>query len=350
MKAIELKSIGKLELVEKEKPRPKKDEVLVKIKACGICGSDLPRVYQNGTYHFPTVIGHEFAGKVVELGENVDQKLLNQRVAVFPILPCFHCRSCLSGDYAQCDNYRYFGSRNDGGFEEYLAVPVFNLVPLTDNISYEEGAMIEPATVAQHAIQKSGLKLGDNVVVYGAGPIGIMVARWAKLAGANHIALFDIDNDAINFAQKLGFTNTFFNDGQNNLENIQQAFGGELADIVVEATGNTHSFNNCVQSITKFGTVVLLGNPHSDMTLKRATYDQLMRKEGKIISVYNDVYKRYPTDEWSTTRNALNSKELKVHDLITQRVAIDEVTDLFEHIHNKKIFSCKSMMVIKHKG
>lgn len=346
MKAIELTEIGKLELVEKKRPKPKHDEVLLRIKACGICGSDIPRVYQNGTYHFPTVIGHEFAGKIVELGEGVDQSLLNQRVAVFPVLPCFHCRYCLSGDYVQCENYHYFGSRNDGGFEEYLTVPTFNLVPLTDNISYEEGAMIEPATVAQHAIQKSDIKLGDNVVIYGAGPIGIMVARWAQLAGANRVALFDIDKKAISFAKNLKFEHVFYNDGKNNLDNIQRAFNGELANIVVEATGNTHSFNNCVQSIRKFGTIVLLGNPHSDMTLERKTYDQLMRKEGKIVSVYNDVYKKYPKNEWEVTRNALDRKALKVKDLITQKAQIDEVIDLFEQIHNKKIFSCKSMMVI----
>lgn len=346
MRAIALESIGDLEVIEKEMPLADTGEVIVKIKACGICGSDLPRVFINGAYHFPTVLGHEFSGQVVSLGEDVSASWLNARVAVFPLLPCHECKYCLSGDWVQCDTYKYFGSRNDGGFEEYLAVPVFNLLRLTDNISYAEGAMIEPATVAQHVVQRSQVKLGDNVVVYGAGPIGIMVAKWAELAGANKVVLFDIDQDKIDFVKSIGFEHVLMNEGDANIPKLEEIFGGDLADVVVEATGNTHSFDACVQSIKKFGHVTLLGNPHSNMTLQQKSYDQLMRREGNLYTAYNSVYKHYPVDEWQITEHALASGKLEIKDLITQEVPLDGVVDLFQQIHDHTIMSCKSMMII----
>ncbi|MDF7639462.1 galactitol-1-phosphate 5-dehydrogenase [Lactobacillus sp. ESL0791] len=347
MKAVALTKIGKLEMIEKEKPQPKEGEVLVQIKAAGICGSDIPRVFVNGAYHFPTVLGHEFSGKIVETGKNVDSKMLGSRVAVFPLLPCHKCKYCVAGHFVQCENYHYFGSRNDGAFEEYLAVPTFNLLPISDNISYEEAAMIEPATVAQHAIQKAHLRLGDNVVVYGAGPIGMMAARWAKINGANEVILFDIDKEKIALAKSLGFDHILYNRGNENSAAIQEIFNGELADVAVEATGNTHSFNDCVNSIRKFGKVIMLGNPHSEMTLDQSVYDQCMRKEGEILSVYNSVFKGYPIDEWKVTERAVSSGRLKINDLITQKVSIDNLIELFETIHDHKEVSCKAMMVNK---
>lgn len=127
MKACVLKGIGNLEYKEVPTPVPERGEVLLKIKASGICGSDIGRVYVKGTYHFPTIPGHEFAGQIVEAGEGVDSSLVGKRAAVFPLLPCRKCDMCEVGEYASCWNYNYFGSRCDGGFAEYIAVPVWNL-------------------------------------------------------------------------------------------------------------------------------------------------------------------------------------------------------------------------------
>ncbi|MGG5319038.1 galactitol-1-phosphate 5-dehydrogenase [Enterococcus sp. AZ072] len=345
MKAVELVSIGQLTLVEKEKPSPKKGEVLLKIMACGICGSDIPRTFVTGSYHFPTVLGHEFSGEIVALGEEVPENYLGKKAAVFPLLPCNECEFCRSGNYAQCTNYNYFGSRTDGGFEEYLAVPLFNLVLLEDQVSFEEGAMVEPATVAQHVINKAQLTLGDSIVVFGAGPIGVMVAQWAKINGAAKVLLADIDQKKVDFAKELGFE-FVCNSGEIPIEEfIKQTLDGKLADVAVEATGSSAAFDQCVQSMRAFGRVVLLGNPHSDMMLKQKTYDQFMRKEGTIVGMFNSIYDKIPKNEWQVTAQAIAAGTLILEPLITHKVAIEELIEAFNMVHEKKEFYNKVLML-----
>ena len=345
MKAVELVSIGQLERVEKEKPAPKQGEVLLKIMACGICGSDIPRTFVTGSYHFPTVLGHEFSGEIIELGEGVDQSYLGKKAAVFPLLPCNECDYCRSGNYAQCQNYNYFGSRTDGGFEEYLSVPLFNLVLLDEQVSFEEGAMVEPATVAQHVINKAELSVGDSIAIFGAGPIGVMVAQWAKINGAGKVLLFDIDQTKVDFAKELGF-DLVCNSLEIPAEDfIKENLQGKLADVAVEATGSSAAFDQCVQAIRTFGRVVLLGNPHSDMTLKQKSYDQFMRKEGSIVGMFNSVYDRFPKNEWQVTAQAIADKKLNLYPLITHKVLIEGLIDAFDMVHEKKEFYNKVLMV-----
>lgn len=345
MKAVELQAINQLALVEKQKPTPGKGEVLIHIMACGICGSDIPRVYVNGSYHFPTVLGHEFVGEIVAVADDVDQEYIGKKAAVFPLLPCNECEYCQSGYYAQCKNYNYFGSRTDGGFEEYLAVPVFNLVVLEDHVSYEEGAMVEPATVAQHVINKAELSVGDSIVIYGAGPIGIMVAQWAQINGAGKVILIDIDPTKVAFAKELGFENVCNSQKISAEEFILDVLDGILADVAIEATGSSAAFDQCAQSIRTFGRVVLLGNPHSDMVLEQKTYDQFMRKEGTIVGMFNSIYEHFPKNEWQVTAQAIASKQLNLKPLVTHKVLIEDLIEAFEMIHEKKEFYNKVLMV-----
>lgn len=345
MKAVDLKAVGQLELVEKEKPIPKKGEVLIHVMACGICGSDISRVFVTGSYHFPTVLGHEFSGEIVQVADDVSSDYLGKKAAVFPLLPCNECDYCQSGYYAQCKKYNYFGSRTDGGFEEYLAVPLFNLVLLEEQVSYEEGAMVEPATVAQHVINKAELTIGDNVVIYGAGPIGIMVAQWAQINGAGKVLLMDIDPTKVAFAQELGFEYVCNSQEKEAGSFILETLGGKLADVVIEATGSSAAFDQCAQSIRTFGRVVLLGNPHSDMVLKQKTYDQFMRKEGTIVGMFNSVYEHFPKNEWQVTVQSIANKQLNLKPLVTHKVPIEELIGAFDMIHEKNEFYNKVLMV-----
>ena len=171
MKACVLKGIGNLIYEDVPTPKPGKGEVLLKIKASGICGSDIGRVFVKGTYRFPTIPGHEFSGQIVEIGEGVDETLIGKKASVFPLLPCRKCEMCEIGEYASCRNYNYFGSRCDGGFAEYIAVPVWNLVIPEGDLSYEEMAMAESAAVSLHALSRAGVELGDTIAIFGAGAI-----------------------------------------------------------------------------------------------------------------------------------------------------------------------------------
>ena len=186
MNAWVLHAVGDLRYEKVPAPRRKPGEVLMKIGACGICGSDIPRIYKKGTYHFPTIPGHEFAGTVVEADRG---ELLGMTAAVFPLLPCGECEYCRSENYAQCMNYNYFGSRCDGGFAEYIAVSEWNLVPAGGSIGIEEAAMCEPAAVARHAALLGGIGDGHTVAIFGAGPIGLMLGQWARALGADRVIL-----------------------------------------------------------------------------------------------------------------------------------------------------------------
>lgn len=265
MKAANLHGINDLRYEDIENAVWESDEVLVELKSCGICGSDIPRVFTKGTYHFPTVIGHEFAGRVIEDSKN---EFTNKRVAVFPLLPCFKCESCREENYAACSDYDYYGSRRDGGMAEYIAVKRWNLVELPDNISYDEGAMCEPISVARHAVKRLDVKKGDNILISGAGPIGHICGQWARSFGAENIYYFDIDQRKIDFAKKTGFN---------------EYREGVKIDKVIEGTGHSVALESCLKAVKAAGSVVLMGNPQGEITMSQNTYWYILRKEITLL-------------------------------------------------------------------
>ena len=160
------------------------DEVAVQVRAAGICGSDIPRIYQTGTYSFPLIPGHEFSGIVTETGAAVDGALTGQRVGVFPLIPCHSCATCRKKQYEMCRHYSYLGSRRDGGFAGYVAVPADNLIKLPEHVSFEEAAMMEPMAVAVHAMRRIAVRPADTVVVCGLGTIGLCWSCSLKKPGS----------------------------------------------------------------------------------------------------------------------------------------------------------------------
>ena len=182
MKACVLYGIGDLRYEDVENPRPYPGQVLVRVDACGVCGSDIPRVFQKGTYRFPTIPGHEFSGTVLQCGEGVDARWVGKQVVVFPLIPCRKCVSCQAARYALCEDYGYLGSRSDGAFAEYVVAPEWNLTPVPPGVSQEAAALTEPAAVAVHALRRAGVDAGDAVMI-SHGPVGLMLGQWARAMG-----------------------------------------------------------------------------------------------------------------------------------------------------------------------
>ena len=180
MKILNLRGVGDIRLEQRDVEGLAPGQVLLKIGACGICSSDEARIFETGTYHFPTVPGHEFAGVIVDAAEDVDRSYIGRKASVFPLLPCMECESCKKHEYETCSNYKYFGSRNDGAYAEFLAVPVWNLNFVEDNVDIKVAALSEPAAVALHATKKGKIKSGDDVAVIGTGAIGLMIACFAR--------------------------------------------------------------------------------------------------------------------------------------------------------------------------
>lgn len=339
MKALNLHAVGDLRYEEVPLPLRQSGEVLLKIRACGICGSDIPRIFSKGTYHFPTIPGHEFAGEIVDAD---NPELIGRKAAVFPLIPCRTCASCQVGEYAQCSDYDYYGSRRDGAMAEYLAVKEWNLV-FFDGISYEEAAMCEPAAVALHAMGLADVKIGDTVAIFGAGPIGLMLGLWAKASGAAKVILCDIAKTKIEFARSLGF------DAVNSLETdpvayIREATGGRGADACIEGAGAAITWEQCIGAAKSFGHVVCMGNPGGDMTVHQKVYSDILRKQLTMRGTWNSCYNDSHND-WRTALDAISSRIVDVRPLVSHRFALSEYEQAFKLILDRKEFYNKVMFV-----
>ena len=344
MKVMCLHAINDFRLEEIEKPVPTGDQILVKIGACGICGSDIPRVYQLGTRVYPVVIGHEFSGTIVAVGNPDDHDLIGKKAAVFPLIPCRACDPCEIGNYCQCENYDYLGSRSNGGFAQYCLLPSkWHLVfSNNEDLSMEALSMTEPACVAQHALRRGNVKAGQTVVILGAGPIGIMTARWARLFGVKEVMLTDIEDTKKKFAEDRGFTviNSKTSDVK---EEIMKRTNGRGADVVIEGTGCSAGINDAINIVRVGGTIVWLGNPHADTTIALANHSLLLRKEVEMHGVWNSFYAQTPINEWQYTVQMMDEGKLQVEDLITHKASIDDLKQLFDDIYHHNVTICKAM-------
>lgn len=345
MKAARLHSIGDLRCDEVEVSVPHGEELLVKVGACGICGSDLPRVFEHGSSNgkYPLTIGHEFAGEVVAVGEDADPSLIGTRAAIYPLIPCRKCDPCVTGNYAMCEDYDYLGSRRDGGFAEYCLVPSeWHLIRST-KASMEELAMTEPACVAQHAVRRANVEAGQFVVIFGTGPIGIMAARWTKIFGAEPL-LVDIAEDKVTFAQEKGFQ-AINSTEVDIVEEIRKRNCGKLADAAVEGTGAGAAWINCVKSVKARGTIALLGNPMGETKLPQDIHSMMLRKEITMNGVWNQSRSPYPVNEWEYAVHMMDEGKLEVADLITDRLTLEELPQAMADIKSRKRQIVKAMYV-----
>lgn len=344
MKACRLHAIGDLRCEEAATPHPNAGEALVAVRACGVCGSDVPRVFTKGTYHFPTIPGHEFAGEVAGVGEGVSPDLVGARVAVFPLIPCRKCAACGIGAYAQCEDYDYLGSRCDGGFAELVCAPAWNLVAIPEGVSFEEAAMAEPAAVAAHALRRAGIDLGDTVLILGAGPIGLMLGIWARLWGAENVLLADIDDDKLAFAQRMGFGQVF-NPKSGDVAQWVRGIAPHGADLVVEASGSSAAFEQCMTAARTFGKVVLMGNPAGEMRLSQTAYWAILRKELQLFGTWNSSYGAFPRNEWKMVLDFMASGRFDVKPLVTHRVSLERLWEALVMMRDRTVFFNKVMYV-----
>ena len=328
MKARVLRSVGNLEYCDYPMPEVKPDEVLFHVKACGICGSDIPRIFVNGTYHFPTIPGHEFAGEVVGVGDDKNKELIGMRAAVFPLIPCMKCENCNNGSYEMCKSYDYLGSRSDGAFAEYVRVPVWNLVPIPDELPFDVAAMTEPCAVALHALRRAQIEVGDNVVIFGPGTIGMLIAQWARAWGAR-VLLVGTDLNNWNFIEELGFTE-YCNSG---------------ADIAIEAVGINLTACNCLEAVSSGGKVIFVGNPHGDFTFPQNTYWQILRKQLSIYGTWNSAYSDTHKSDWNLVVDALARGVINAEKLITHRFDLETMDEGLEIMKNNSEFFAKIMVV-----
>jgi L-iditol 2-dehydrogenase len=345
MKAAVLHAVGDLRYEDVPVPKTTAGEVLVKVRTAGVCGSDIPRVMTKGTYSFPLVPGHEFAGEVAQIGDGVSTFNVGDRVAVFPLIPCGKCAYCQIGEYAQCDDYDYLGSRRDGGFAEYVAAPADNLVPIPDNVDFDCAAMTEPASVALHALRRTGVDPGDSVAILGAGPIGIILAQWARICGAGRIFLTDIVDEKLDVARRYSFKDCINAKQEDAVERIVEETDGRGADICIEAAGTAATFEQSLRIARKLGKVILMGNVTGDVVIPERTASAILRGQLTIYGTWNSSFTAVPKNEWRTALQFMSSGALNLKPLITHKFKLDQVNDAFDMMYNGREFFNKVMFI-----
>lgn len=341
MKACIIKGKNQIQLEERPVPVPGRGGVLVRVSACGICSSDLNRVFNGSAYHYPIILGHEFSGEVVEVGASVPHELVGKTVVVYPLLPCKECNACRCEDYTHCLNYNYIGSRCDGAMCEYVAVPVWNCVPYDHSLDSGVAAMCEPSAVAYHAIEQIEIRSGVTLCIVGTGTIGILAGMWARKKGARVIFVGRNTSKKQFLAERLGFKE-YIVEVESVGDLVREMTYGEGADAAVECVGNERSLANAILVLRRHGTLVQVGNPNGDMRLTQKTYWEILRSELTLKGVWNSSYNMH-NNEWHHVIRELERNSQCISQLITQRFRIEECTRAFYTLREEHIFSIKGM-------
>ena len=254
------------------------------------------------------------------------------------------CENCHNGDYEMCKSYDYLGSRSDGAFAEYVRVPVWNLVPIPDNLSFEEAAMTEPAAVALHALRRAQIEVGDNVVIFGPGTIGMLIAQWARAWGAR-VLLVGTDANNWDFIESMGFTEYCNSSHEDAIAWVKEMTGGVGADIAIEAVGIALTACNCLEAAASGGKVIFVGNPHGDFTFPQNTYWQILRKQLRIFGTWNSSYSDTHKSDWNMVVDAMANGRIDVKKLITHKYDLETMDKGLEIMKNNSEFFAKIMVV-----
>jgi L-iditol 2-dehydrogenase/galactitol-1-phosphate 5-dehydrogenase len=330
MKALVLRSNAHLEFVDVAMPeQPGAEWRLVRVAYAGICSSDIQRGLGGGAYHYPLIMGHEFSG-TVENAVAGSRFGVGDRVVVYPLLPCHRCLPCQTGDYAQCLDYDYFGSRRDGGFAEYVYVPEENLFSVPSHVDLLNAALTEPCAVALHGVNHFDFRPGNTAVVVGVGPIGNMVAQWLHILGCQRVFTVDVDEWKLELARKLGFIAVNSRE-LDPVASIYEHTEGQGADLVVEACGLPQTFLQAVQSAGRFGQVLFLGNICGQFFIGEKDFSSILRKELKLFGSWNSRIVPKERNDWTTVLDYLD-KDLKVAPLITHTPGLEEGPRVFAQI------------------
>ena len=332
MKAYVLHEVNDLRYEDVPMPECPKGWVIVQVKAAGICSSDIARVFTKGTYHFPTIPGHEFSGVVYSVVDEELKSWVGKRVGIFPLIPCRECPQCKQKQYEMCAKYDYVGSRRDGAFAEYVAVPLWNLLPLPDEVPLEVAAMLEPLSVGLHALKKAEINQTDSVAVIGTGMIGISAAQWAKKYTDGEVVVIGRNENKRHLVDSTGLT-----------YEVHTKSDGKEYDVVLEAVGTPESVDLALNMVRPGGTVILMGNPSGDILLTQNTYWRILRKQLIVKGTWNSFYDGDNKSDWTEAIEALAKGEVEVKSLISHTFSQERLIHGLQLMRDHKEPYCKIM-------
>ena len=330
MKALLLEQYMQLGYQEVPEPAISPDDVLIRVKACGICGSDVHGLDgSTGRRIPPIVMGHEAAGVIQEVGANVKGWSTGDRVTFDSTVSCGHCYFCARGEINLCDNRQVLGVscgefRRHGAFAELVSVPARILYRLPDSLGFAQAAMIEAVSIAVHAVNITPKSLGDTAVVVGSGMIGLLTIQAAKAAGFARVFAVDLDDNKLAAALRLGADAAFNPKTVDVPKAIQELTNGRGADVALEAVGAAAPIKTAIMSVKKGGTVTLIGNiaPNIELPLQAVVTRQI-RLQGSCAS----------SGEYPACIELLASGRIKVDEMISARVPLAEGADWFKRLY-----------------
>jgi len=333
MKAMLVHGPRDVRLGEMPKPEPGPGEVLVRVKAVGICGSDVHN-YLYGeiggvAIQQPLVLGHESAGVIEALGPGVRGLQVGMPVAVDPSISCGHCEFCLEGDPHVCLENRFFGVYpTHGAFREYLAHPADLVFPLPEGMSFDEGALLEPMGIATYVVGLAGIRLGDRVAVLGAGPIGLLSIRMARLAGAGEITATDLVPERLGAARRMGADMAWNAAGEDVVARIMDHTHGRGVDVVIEAAGSPETVEQAMEIARPAGTVVIVGIPAEDRMTFRPS---VPRRKGLTVKFDRRMKHTYPR-----CISLVQSGRVDVRPLATHHFPLERLQEALELVIARK--------------
>ncbi|WBA57155.1 L-threonine 3-dehydrogenase [Providencia sp. 21OH12SH02B-Prov] len=326
MKALsKLKAEPGIWMTDVPKPELGHNDVMIKIRKTAICGTDV-HIYNwdewsQKTIPVPMVVGHEYVGEIVEIGQEVKGFKIGDRVSGEGHITCGHCRNCRGGRTHLCRNTIGVGVNRPGCFAEYLVLPAFNTFKIPDNIPDEIAAIFDPFGNAVHTALSFDL-VGEDVLVSGAGPIGIMAAAVCRHVGARHVVITDINDYRLDLAKKMGVTRAV-NVGRENLQDVMKELGmQEGFDVALEVSGSPAAFHTMLDTMNHGGRIALLGIPSSEMAIDW----------GKVIFkglFIKGIYGREMFETWYKMATLVQSG-LDLTPMITHQFAIDDFQQGFD--------------------
>ncbi|MBU7218338.1 galactitol-1-phosphate 5-dehydrogenase [Staphylococcus gallinarum] len=335
MKSLNLYDIEDLRFEEIDKPViTSPTDVIIKVKATGICGSDTSRYKKLGPYQKGMTFGHEFSGIVENVGSQVTSLTVGDRVTGCPAIVCHQCAQCEQGNYSRCESLYVIGSLEPGCFAEFVKLPISNVLKLPDNVDFTTAAMVEPSAVVAHGFYKTNMKPGATVAIMGCGSIGLLAIQWARIFGASHVIAIDIDNHKLDIAQNLG-ANFCINSQTDDIATTLDTIPHHI-DVAVESAGALATIGPVLTLPKKGGEVLLLGIPYADIQLSRKQFEKILRNELNVIGSWNGLSAPFPGKEWSSTLHYMSTGELKIEPIISDVLPLEQGPETFDALVNKK--------------
>lgn len=331
MKALVLREYKKLSLENIAQPTPGPGEVLVRVQACGICGSDVHGWDgSTGRRIPPLVMGHEAAGIVADVGDNVAGFEKGDRITFDSTISCGACFFCQRGQINLCDNRQVLGVscgefKRAGAFAEFVLVPARICFRLPENLPFEKAALIEAISIGVHAVGITPIVIGDTAVIVGTGMIGLLTLQSARIAGCTKIIAVDVEDNKLATARKLGATHSLNAKNCDVAAEIRKLTGGRGADVALECVGATPTIVSAIESTRKGGTVTLVGNitPKIELPLQSVVTRQI-RLQGSCAS----------SGEYPACLDLLASGAIQVDPIISAVAPLDEGPQWFERLYN----------------